>query len=95
MFKLLGILLVVGIIVLLTGFALVLSVIHSLFRPKGNYPGGSGRQRKKAAGPAYGTQRQDRGQGYAKTEDGDIRINRKKLFTKDDGEYVDYEEVKD
>lgn len=42
-----------------------------------------------------GVRRKPAANDTVQPEEGELHINRKKIFTKDDGEYVDFEEVKE
>lgn len=94
-----GFLFILLLALLLIGVGFVLSVVRGVFRL------GKGRQDRRAAWQtAAGASRtEDKGaqrratvadDGTVTVEEGELHINRKKIFGKDEGEYVDYEEVK-
>lgn len=91
MLHFLGILFIIIIAVLLIGLSIIGSILRSLF---------SIGRRKPSSGWTYSSEenRQHRtsdSNNDIQIEEGELPINRKKIFTKDDGEYVDFEEVKE
>lgn len=107
MFHFFGFLLIIILALVLIGFGILMSVVRSVFRlGKG---GNAGRQTSnswQAAAGASQTAEKERHEGRRPTvnvsddgtvtvEEGELHINPKKIFGKDEGEYVNYEEVKD
>lgn len=97
MFHFLGFLFIIIIAVLLIGLSIIGSVIQSIFklgRPRAN----SGTHQY-TGGYSYNNQQQSRTSSQEEEitnpEEGEIRPKRKKLFSKDEGEYVDFEEIKE
>lgn len=97
MFHFLGFLLLLILAVLLVGFVIVLTFVRRLM--------GLGKSKKQSSTYYYNTTR-NRGtasnarsnfadDGTVAVEEGELHINRKKIFGKDEGEYVSYEEVKE
>ena len=96
MFHFLGFILLLVLAVLLVGFVIVVTFVRRLF--------GMG---KKQTTTYYYTTRNPRndsantrrgnasGDDTVAVEEGELHINRKKIFGKDEGEYVSYEEVKE
>ncbi|HIY88370.1 MAG TPA: DUF4834 family protein [Candidatus Bacteroides pullicola] len=99
MFHFLGFILLLVLAVLLVGFVIVVAFVRRLF--------GMGKGKKQTTTYYYTTRnpRNDsantrRGNASAgddtvAVEEGELHINRKKIFGKDEGEYVSYEEVKE
>lgn len=101
MLHFIGFLFILIIAILLIGLSIIGGLVRSLF----------GFGRKKTAGQDYrrggysfGGNNQQNQQTSSRTnsnnegnnpEEGEIHFKRKKIFTKDDGEYVDFEEVKE
>lgn len=74
-------------LVFLMGFSILRTFKHLLF--------GSGSSNTKKGEQRRQTSSYSSGQHHSNTaEDDYISVNRKKIFTKDEGEYVDFEEVK-
>lgn len=95
MFHFLGFLFIIIIAVLLIGLSIIGSVVQSIFklgRPRSG-------TRQYAGGYSYNNQQQSRTSSQEEEitspEEGEIRPKRKKLFSKDEGEYVDFEEIKE
>ena len=80
MFHILGFLFIIIIAILLIGLSIIGTVIRNIF--------GLGGRRT-----SYNDNRQSSEE--AQTEEGEIRPRHKKLFSKDEGEYVDFEEIKE
>lgn len=101
MFHLLGILFIIFIAVLVIGLSIVGSVFRAIFgfgRNRSNAT--SSRTRHTYSNPSTntGSNTQTREQAAAANEDasnGASGQGHKKIFTKDEGEYVDFEEVKE
>ena len=100
MFHFLGFILLLVLAVLLVGFVIVVTFVRRLF--------GMGKGRKQTTtyyytannprnGSATNTRRGDASadDDTVAVEEGELHINRKKIFGKDEGEYVSYEEVKE
>ncbi len=100
MFHFLGFILLLVLAVLLVGFVIVVTFVRRLF--------GMGKGRKQTTTYYYTTNNPRNGsatnthRGNASADDdtvaveeGELHINRKKIFGKDEGEYVSYEEVKE
>ena len=100
MFHILGFLFIIIIAILLIGLSIIGTVIRNIF-------GLGGRRTSSNSGPlpkkemvitsrggySYNDNRQSSEE--AQTEEGEIRPRHKKLFSKDEGEYVDFEEIKE
>lgn len=88
MFHFLGFLFIIIIAILLIGLSVIGTIVRSIFGlgklHSSSY--GTGRQQP------FNTSSKDE---TAEAEEGEIHIKRKKLFSKDEGEYVDFEEVKE
>lgn len=84
MFHILGFLFILIIAILFIGFAFIGTIVRTLF---------GGRRRNTYSSP-YGEGTQNRQIHEENQADTDMQTgNRKKIFTKDEGEYVDFEEV--
>lgn len=103
MFHILGFLFIIIIAVLLIGLSIIGTVIRSIFgfggrRSTHTYQNGNGSYQPDR-GYSYNDGRQsDFSQGEeteAEPEEETRHPKRKKLFSKDEGEYVDFEEIKD
>lgn len=80
MFHILGFLFIIILAVLIIGLSIIGSVVRSIFR-LGNV--------------ARRTPDNSTGNDTAQPEEPEIRPKRKKIFTEDEGEYVEFEEVKE
>ncbi len=98
MFHLLGILFIVLLFFVIIGLSVLGSVLRLLFGWKRH-----GKQTDRQQQPFTHQQRDTRynrrsasadGEAIIIPEEGKLHINRKKVFQKDEGEYVDFEEVK-
>lgn len=98
MFPVLGLLFILIIAILILGLSVIATVIRSIFglgrrrAPSGSY--------KKPGGSSYTSSRHRPGSSSrpdeaVEAEEDETRPKRKKLFSKDEGEYVDFEEIKD
>ena len=87
MFHILGFLFIIIIAILLIGLSIIGTVIRNIF-------GLGGRRTSSNSGP-YQNNDNRQSSEEAKTEEGEIRPRHKKLFSKDEGEYVDFEEIKE
>lgn len=96
MLHFLGFLFIIIIAILLIGLSIIGSVIQGIFRigrPRTN----SGSYQN-AGGYSYNNQQQSRTssqEGTIHPEEGELRPKRKKLFAEDEGEYVEFEEIKE
>lgn len=103
MLHFLGFLLIIILALVLIGFGILMSVVRGVFRL-----GKGGRGNRTASWQTgAGATRADDGRreerrratvsddGTVAVEEGELHINRKKIFGKDEGEYVSYEEVKE
>lgn len=91
MFHLLGLLFIFIIAILILGLSIVVTIVRNIL--------GLGRRRSAASQP-YQQARTTRtdattDEGTVTAEEGELRPRRKKLFDKDEGEYVDFEEIKE
>lgn len=91
MFKILGILFLMLIVVLLIGLSLIVRVAGSLFGNRRPPYRQQARGEQPHRQSATGNSRQE----TVETEEGSLHPKHKKLFDKDEGEYVDYEEIKE
>lgn len=101
MFKILGIFFFFILAILLVGLGFITSLIMRLFGRGGGHTTFHTTTRTYKPGNGYGPSDSNRtsstsSDGTVETEEGSIHPPKiKKLFGKDEGEYVDYEEVKD
>lgn len=101
MFHILGFLFIIIIAVLLIGLSIIGTVIRSIFgfggrRSTHTYQNGNGSYQPDRGYSFNDGQQSDFSQGEeVEPEEGTIHPKRKKLFSKDEGEYVDFEEIKD
>ena len=98
MFHILGFLFIIIIAILLIGLSIIGSVIRTIFGLGGRRTSSnSGPYQKNGELPAGGYSYNDNKQSpeEAQAEEGEIRPRHKKLFSKDEGEYVDFEEIKE
>jgi mannose/fructose/N-acetylgalactosamine-specific phosphotransferase system component IIC len=91
MFHILGFLFIIIIAILLIGLSIIGTVVRSIFGLGGR------RTSSSSGGYAYNKNEQTShsSSNEAEPEEGELRPRHKKLFSKDEGEYVDFEEVKD
>lgn len=98
MFHILGLLFIIIIAILIFGLSVIVTVIRSIFglgaRPT------SSTSYQKPGGYAYNSSRQQsdpssQADEAIEGEEGEIHPKHKKLFSKDEGEYVDFEEIKE
>lgn len=99
MFHILGFLFIIIIAILLIGLSIIGTVVRSLFglgkhrtsshsgtwQGNGNYQTGGYSQKENRRASEEEVQ----------PEEGEINYHRKKIFSKDEGEYVDFEEIKE
>lgn len=92
MFHILGFLFIIIIAILLIGLSIIGTVGgRRTSSNSGPYQKGNGNYQP--GGYSYNDNRQSSEE--AQTEEGEIRPRHKKLFSKDEGEYVDFEEIKE
>lgn len=90
MFHILGILFIIIIAILIIGLSIIGTVIRSVFGLKGS--------RSTSGGHSFNGDKQNSSssQKQETTEsEEEPHLKRKKLFSKDEGEYVDFEEVRE
>lgn len=98
MFHILGFLFIIIIAILIIGLSIIGTVVRNIF--------GLGRHRTSSAsyqnpgGYSYNNAQQPSGSSSQQNEatepeEGEIHLKRKKLFAKDEGEYVEFEEIRD
>lgn len=100
MFHILGFLFIIIIAILLIGLSIIGTVLRSIFglggrrtsSNSGPYQKGNGNYQP--GGYSYNDNRQS-SEEEVQAEEGEIRPRHKKLFSKDEGEYVDFEEIKE
>ena len=98
MFHFLGFILLLILAVLLVGFVIVVTFVRRLFgmgkgRKQTTYYYTTNNPRNDSVNTRRGNASTD--DGTVAVEEGELHINRKKIFGKDEGEYVSYEEVKE
>lgn len=97
MLHFLGFIFIIIIAVLLIGLSIIGSVIQNIFKLRRQRTD-SGSYRN-TGGYSYNTRQQSQTSSQEEEitnpEEGEIRPKRKKLFSKDEGEYVDFEEIKE
>lgn len=92
MLHFLGFILIIILAIVFIGIAILLSVVRGVFG-FGRGKNTTAYQRAGGAERARRTAVSD--DGTVTVEEGELHINRKKIFGKDEGEYVPYEEVRD
>lgn len=100
MLHILGFLFIIIIAILVIGLSIIGSVFRSIFglggrRSSGTYQKGSGNYQ--SGGYSYNDRQQQSDSSATDSSAGTGRkpSKRKKLFTEDEGEYVDFEEIKE
>lgn len=98
MFHVLGFLFIIIVGVLILGLSILVTVVRSLFGLGGRRASSGSYQ--KPGGYSYNSARQQPGSSSrqdeaVEREEDETHPKHKKLFAKDEGEYVDFEEVKD
>lgn len=83
MLHILGFLFFIIIAILLIGLSIIASVVHKLFNRSKRQPGGYSYSHHKTSSEEV------------QPEEGEIHYRRKKLFDKDEGEYVEFEEIRE
>lgn len=97
MFHILGFLFIIIIAVILIGLTIIGSVLRALFgfgkrsTPRNN--NNSSNKERRYYKPSGETEKNNKEEEII--TEGPIRSKRKKIFSDDDGEYVDFEEIKD
>jgi len=104
MFHILGFLFIIIVVILVIGLSIIGTVLRSIFglggkrRSSGTYQNGNGSYQS-AGGYSFSGNQQQSSSSQANKEttssENDIHKKRKKLFSKDEGEYVDFEEIKE
>ncbi|MDO4162765.1 MAG: DUF4834 family protein [Bacteroides sp.] len=103
MFHILGFIFIIIIAILIIGLSIIGTVIRSVFRMGGRRQNNDSYQGNGWNGQSRQGYSFNSGQQSSKSasnegvtpEEGELHINRKKIFTKDEGEYVDFEEIKE
>lgn len=102
MFHILGFLFVIIIAILLIGLSIIGTVLRNIFGLGGRRTSASGTYQnengsRQPNGYSYNDNRQSSSSSSneAVPEEGEIHPRHKKLFSKDEGEYVDFEEIKE
>ena len=100
MFHILGFLFIIVIAILLIGLSIIGTVIRSIFGLGGHRSSATQNRggNYQSGGYSFNDRQQDAGpsQKEAKPEEKEEeQSKRKKLFSKDEGEYVDFEEIKE
>lgn len=88
MFHILGFLFIIIVVILVIGLSIIGTVLRSIFGLGGKRRTTSGNQQQ-----TYSSQSSE--ETASSASDNDFHGKRKKLFSKDEGEYVDFEEIKD
>ena len=104
MFHILGFLFIIIVVILVIGLSIIGTVLRSIFglrkrrTPSGSYQNGGGSYQSGGGYSFSGDQQQtassQANEGTTSSEDV-VHRKHKKLFTKDEGEYVDFEEIKE
>lgn len=87
MFHLLGLLFIFIIAILILGLSIVATIVRNIL--------GLGRHRSAASQPRQQSRTARPTDDTMTPEEGELHPRRKKLFDKDEGEYVDFEEIKE
>lgn len=103
MFHILGFLFVIIIAILLIGLSIIGTVLRSIFGLNGRRHTSSsttyqyGNANRQPNGYSYNDSREtsNSSSNEAEPEEGELHPRHKKLFSKDEGEYVDFEEIKE
>lgn len=99
MFHILGFLFLILIVILFIGLSIIGTVLRGLFglgnrvKNAGNRTAGNQSWQSRDGGTWQ--QPSSSSQGETATEEGELHPKRRKLFSKEDGEYVDFEEIKE
>ena len=104
MFHILGFLFIIIVVILVLGLSIIGTVLRSIFglgkrrTSSGSYQNGGGSYQSGGGYSFSGDQQQtassQANEGTTSSEDV-VHRKHKKLFTKDEGEYVDFEEIKE
>lgn len=104
MFHILGFLFIIIVVILVIGLSIIGTVLRSIFglgkrrTSSGSYQNGRGSYQSGGGYSFSGDQQQtassQANEGTTSSEDV-VHRKHKKLFTKDEGEYVDFEEIKE
>ena len=104
MFHILGFLFIIIVVILVIGLCIIGTVLRSIFglgkrrTSSGSYQNGGGSYQSGGGYSFSGDQQQtassQANEGTTSSEDV-VHRKHKKLFTKDEGEYVDFEEIKE
>ena len=92
MFHLIGFIFRIIIAIRIIGLSLIASFVRGLFGWGRRQPGTRSNQSRHSY---YGTGRSTSDSEGVTAEEGELHPKRKKIFDKDEGEYVDFEEVKE
>ena len=98
MFHILGFLFVIIVVILVIGLSIIGTVLRTVFglgkrrSSSGTYQNGGGSYQSGRGYSFSGDQQQD---ASSQSNGNDIHRKHKKLFSKDEGEYVDFEEIKE
>lgn len=103
MFHILGFLFIIIVVILVIGLSIIGTVLRSIFglgkrrTSSGTYQNGGGSYQSSGGYSFSGNQQQNSSQANEEATSSEDVIHRKhkKLFTKDEGEYVDFEEIKE
>ena len=103
MFHILGFLFVIIVVILVIGLSIIGTVLRTVFglgkrrSSSGTYQNGGGSYQSGRGYSFSGDQQQDASSqsNGETTSRNDIHRKHKKLFSKDEGEYVDFEEIKE
>ena len=104
MFHILGFLCVIIVVILVIGLSIIGTVLRTVFglgkrrSSSGTYQNGGGSYQSGRGYSFSGDQQQDassQSNGETTSPGNDIHRKHKKLFSKDEGEYVDFEEIKE
>lgn len=104
MFHILGILFIIIVVIIVIGLSIIGTVIRSIFGLGGKrnassrtYQNGGGSYQTGGGGYSFSGSQSSTSQDSEETQSSrdDNHGKRKKLFAEDEGEYVDFEEIKD
>ena len=98
MFHILGFLFVIIVVILVIGLSIIGTVLRTIFGLGGKRRSSSGSYQSGQGYSFSGDQQQDassQSNGETTSPGNDIHRKHKKLFSKDEGEYVDFEEIKE
>ncbi|EKU88497.1 DUF4834 family protein [Bacteroides oleiciplenus] len=104
MFHILGFLFIIIVVILVIGLSIIGTVLRSIFglgkrrTSSGTYQNGGGSYQSSGGYSFSGNQQQNsssQANEEATSSEDVIHRKHKKLFTKDEGEYVDFEEIKE